>query len=486
MTILVIDVGNSRMKWGLHGSRGWLALGVTPNGEIGTLALRDWHNLPRPVRAVGVNVAGEAARVRVEAQLARWRLVAGVADRARRPRAASPTAMRGLRSSAPTAGRRSSRRGARRRDRALSAGLRRRQRRHGGDRSTRSTSTACSAAGSSCPGMRLMLQALAENTAALKVRAGRRSANFPTTRPTRSTPARCRRSAARSSRCARRIDTDPAQVRVYLAGGAAPEIAPHLNPPVEVVDNLVLEGVLALAGVPAAGNIRALTRPAPDRFVMRTVVILLLLANLTLFGYTWLDSASGGEGVRLQQQVQPDKIKLLTAAAGRGARPREGRRARRRLRRMGTVVRCRPRACARRPRAARARQAADRSGASRSTTGVLGLPAAVRDQGRGRQARRRAEGGGRRRTCSSSTAARSATRSRSACSAPRRRANAHLADLARQGVTGAKSGPRPAGGRADGARRPRSAAAGHGAAARARSRVSRQPTSRSAAATSRR
>jgi hypothetical protein len=45
---------------------------------------------------------------------------------------------------------------------------------------------------------------------------------------------------------------------------------------------------------------------------MRTVVILLLLANLTLFGYTFLDRAGGGESFRLTQQVQPDKIKLLT------------------------------------------------------------------------------------------------------------------------------------------------------------------------------
>ena len=64
--ILVIDIGNSRMKWGLTGPHGWSALGVTPNSDIGTLALRDWHNLARPFRVVGVNVAGEAARVRVE------------------------------------------------------------------------------------------------------------------------------------------------------------------------------------------------------------------------------------------------------------------------------------------------------------------------------------------------------------------------------------------------------------------------------------
>ena len=55
---------------------------------------------------------------------------------------------------------------------------------------------------------------------------------------------------------------------------------------------------------------------------MRTVLLLLLLANLTFFGYTRLDSAGGGEAVRLAEQVQPDKIKLLTpqqvAALGPG------------------------------------------------------------------------------------------------------------------------------------------------------------------------
>lgn len=45
---------------------------------------------------------------------------------------------------------------------------------------------------------------------------------------------------------------------------------------------------------------------------MRIVVFLLLLANLTLLGYTMLDTGSG-EGMRLSQQVQPEKIKLLTA-----------------------------------------------------------------------------------------------------------------------------------------------------------------------------
>jgi len=71
--ILCLDCGNSRLKWGLAGPHGWVSQGNIPNQEIGTLALRDWQNLPRPARVVGVNVAGEATRVRVEAQLVRWR-----------------------------------------------------------------------------------------------------------------------------------------------------------------------------------------------------------------------------------------------------------------------------------------------------------------------------------------------------------------------------------------------------------------------------
>jgi hypothetical protein len=44
---------------------------------------------------------------------------------------------------------------------------------------------------------------------------------------------------------------------------------------------------------------------------MRIIVALLLLANITLFILTLLPGDSG-EGIRMQQQVQPEKIKLLT------------------------------------------------------------------------------------------------------------------------------------------------------------------------------
>jgi hypothetical protein len=45
---------------------------------------------------------------------------------------------------------------------------------------------------------------------------------------------------------------------------------------------------------------------------MRTVVLLLLLANITLFAYTKLDGVGAGEAVRLKEQVRPDKITILT------------------------------------------------------------------------------------------------------------------------------------------------------------------------------
>jgi len=244
--ILVIDAGNSRMKWGLRGPYDWLRLGVTPNAEIGALSLRAWQDLPRPARAVGVNVAGESARVRIEAQLARWRLTpewltasesaCGVTNRYARP--AQLGADRWA---------------------SLVAAWR------------RSTATdlfppACVVVnagtavtidvldvngvfhgGLILPGIRLMLQGLAENTAGLRVPIGEFRA-FPDNTSDAIYSGAIQAICGAIEQMRRRIDSDPAQVRCYLAGGAAPEIAMHLNPPVEVIDSLVLEGVLALAG----------------------------------------------------------------------------------------------------------------------------------------------------------------------------------------------------------------------------------------------
>lgn len=60
---------------------------------------------------------------------------------------------------------------------------------------------------------------------------------------------------------------------------------------------------------------------------MRVVLILLLLANVALFALTRLDTVAAGEPQRLAEQVQPDKIQLLTAqqvAALNPAKPASG------------------------------------------------------------------------------------------------------------------------------------------------------------------
>jgi type III pantothenate kinase len=234
------------MKWGLRRFGEWLRLGVTPNSEIGALSLRAWQDLPRPTRVLGVNVAGEAARVRVEAQLTRWRLT---------PEWLSATGeARGVTNNYAMPAQLGADRWA-----SLVAAWR------------RSTATdlfppACVVVnagtavtidaldengvfhgGMILPGMRLMLRALFENTAALKVSTGSFQA-FPDNTAdaiyTGSVQAIC--GAIEQMR--RQIDSNPARVRCYLSGGAAPDIAGHINPPVEVVETLVLEGVLTLAG----------------------------------------------------------------------------------------------------------------------------------------------------------------------------------------------------------------------------------------------
>jgi type III pantothenate kinase len=245
MSTLVIDVGNSRMKWGLAGPRGWSVLGVTPNAEIGALALREWQNLPRPVRVVGVNVAGEAARVRVESQLARWRvhpewLLAAATGGGVTNSYAVPAQLAADRWAALVAVRR----------RLLAAGL------FPPPAVVVNAGTAVTIdaldsdgvfrGGVILPGLRLMLQALAENTSALKQPPGRYE-DFPVATPDALYSGAMHAVCGAIELMRGRIRREDVAVRCFVAGGAAHEIAPHLTGPVEVVDNLVLEGVLALA-----------------------------------------------------------------------------------------------------------------------------------------------------------------------------------------------------------------------------------------------
>lgn len=57
-TILLLDIGNSRVKWALSQAGEWLAEGVSPHDQISKL-LHDWDRFPSPTMVIGCNVAGE-------------------------------------------------------------------------------------------------------------------------------------------------------------------------------------------------------------------------------------------------------------------------------------------------------------------------------------------------------------------------------------------------------------------------------------------
>jgi type III pantothenate kinase len=96
------------------------------------------------------------------------------------------------------------------------------------------------------PGPRLMLQAIAERATALKVAPGRFH-DFPTTTPDALASGAIQAVCGAIEQMRTQLRRDDVVVKCYLTGGAAHEIAAHLTGPLEVVDNLVLEGVLVLA-----------------------------------------------------------------------------------------------------------------------------------------------------------------------------------------------------------------------------------------------
>ena len=76
MSFLAIDIGNTRLKWAQYASPQpgavLLAQGAAFVETIDTLAESDWSQLVPPTSVLGCNVAGEAVRRRVEEQLELW------------------------------------------------------------------------------------------------------------------------------------------------------------------------------------------------------------------------------------------------------------------------------------------------------------------------------------------------------------------------------------------------------------------------------
>ncbi len=69
--IVCLDSGNTRIKWGVHDGRTWLAQGALAHDEVGLLAslVADW---PRPRKVLLANVAGPEAGAAIRQQLLAW------------------------------------------------------------------------------------------------------------------------------------------------------------------------------------------------------------------------------------------------------------------------------------------------------------------------------------------------------------------------------------------------------------------------------
>ncbi|HEX8961561.1 MAG TPA: type III pantothenate kinase [Rhodocyclaceae bacterium] len=233
MTLLCIDCGNTRLKWALREPGRWLAVDALPTGEAPRLgdALPDV-----PARIAACNVAGAAAEKEIQALAARLRIPllwvraepsrCGVTNRYDNPaqlgadRWAALIGARGLHAGPCV---------------VVNAG-------------TATTidvldETGVFQGGLILPGLALMRDALARNTAGLP-RAQGEFRELPRNTDDAIASGCLNATAGAVERMFRRL---PADALCLLSGGAADALAPLLPLPHRSVPNLVLEGLARIA-----------------------------------------------------------------------------------------------------------------------------------------------------------------------------------------------------------------------------------------------
>lgn len=250
MHLLVLDVGNTRLKWGLYEraqpGAALLAAGAMLLEEVDKLRYL-LAAQPRAGRAIGCAVAGAVVTARVCAELdalgLRCTWISAQAQQCGVRNGYATPALLG-------ADRWAAQLGARQRvpDRAamvISVG-------------TAVTVDCLSAAGEFIggiilPGFGLMLRALEMGTAGLRVPEGEIVA-FPTnTSDALMTGGALAISGAARQMHARLLAREPGGVEVLLTGGAAPKLRDALGLPHQLVEHLVFEGLLCIAAQQAQG-----------------------------------------------------------------------------------------------------------------------------------------------------------------------------------------------------------------------------------------
>ncbi|MBE2258075.1 MAG: type III pantothenate kinase [Candidatus Accumulibacter sp.] len=235
--IVAIDAGNSRIKWALHDGRQWLDRGVLATAEVGRLAATA-SRWPANARAVVCNVAGAAVSEALSSVLAGR--CAGAAFLQ-----ASAEAC-GVRSGYEMPGQLGADRWA-----ALI-----------GARAVLGNACVVVCAGTATtvdlldgegffrgglilPGFDLMRRALADNTAQLPLAEGV-FRELPRNTVDAIISGCLQAQLGAVERLFRGIASEPG-ARCLLTGGAAPRLAAHLNIPFDLMDNLVLDGLLRFA-----------------------------------------------------------------------------------------------------------------------------------------------------------------------------------------------------------------------------------------------
>ncbi len=240
MRILAIDAGNTRIKWGVHEDGSWAVQGWAPTARAERLA-RAWAAIEAPDTIVAANVAGRSVARRIAAAARRFRRRVRFVKSAARQCGVSSSydvpAQLGVDRWAALIGARHAHRGA---CVVVNAG-------------TTMTVDALAAdgvflGGMIVPGMEMMRGALAHGTAGLRRRGAGRFAFFPA-RTADAIESGAVNALAGAIERMRRFMQEAGQEAplTILSGGAAQVVAPQLTGAIEVVDNLVLEGLVRIA-----------------------------------------------------------------------------------------------------------------------------------------------------------------------------------------------------------------------------------------------
>jgi type III pantothenate kinase len=239
--LLCIDAGNTRVKWGVHDGRAWVATGAIETGDVATSLASAWPKAPAAKRAIASNVAGPEVRSTIERACAN----AGLGVTFVASTAAQLGVTNGYRDAAQLGSDRwaamiAAHHAVRGHKLVVCAG-------------TALTIDALAGDGKFMGGLivagpALMRRSLDRGTAGLRLTEGSFQ-EFPATTPDAITTGAIQACVGAITRLRDTMQRrGAAPERIVLSGGAAGEIAPHLPIEHAIHENLVLDGLVLIAG----------------------------------------------------------------------------------------------------------------------------------------------------------------------------------------------------------------------------------------------